>query len=244
MSDDIWKAIIGAVATVCVALINSISLERTKGDGKDTKIRSLTATRTFVWVIAPIAGALIALLISEGLNVIASTTSAAVKAPFCLQGYFFPSGFMGDGEKGTEAIELKDRWTENCHSGPTCVKVVYHPLGKGWAGVYWQYPNDNWGDSPGRKIEGAKKLVFWVRGQKGGETIDFKSGGINDPKTKYHDSFAKLLDTKKLTTDWQQFEIDLNGADTSSVIGAFAWIAQKNANPQGVTFYLDGICFQ
>jgi hypothetical protein len=242
MNDEIWKAIIGAVATVCVALINKISFDRKRREEKEMKARSFVATRRFVWLIAPIAGAVMALLISQGVRVIAGSVS--VKAPFCVHGYFFPSGFIGDGEKGTEAVELNDQWTENCHSGPTCVRVVYHPLGKGWAGVYWQYPDSNWGNQPGRKIEGAKKLVFWARGQKGGEVVEFKAGGINVPEKKYQDSFEKVLDTKKLTTDWQQFEIDLNGADTSSVIGAFAWTATKNANPQGLTFYLDGICFQ
>lgn len=242
MNDEIWKAIIGAVATVCVALINKISFDRTRGEDTKMKVRSFVATKTFVWLIAPIAGAVMALLISQGVRVIAG--SVAIKAPFCVHGYFFPSGFIGDGEKGAEAIELNEQWTENCHTGPTCVRVVYHPLAKGWAGVYWQYPDSNWGDQPGRKIEGAKKLVFWARGQQGEEEVDFKAGGINAPGKKYQDSFEKVLGPKKLTSDWQQFEIDLNGADTSSVIGAFAWTATKSANPQGLTFYLDGICFQ
>jgi hypothetical protein len=242
MNDEIWKAIIGAVATVCVALINKTTFNRTRKEDQDMKIRSFVATRTFVWVIAPIAGAAMALLISQGVRAIAGSVS--IKAPFCMSGYYFPSGFMGDGEKGVEAIELNDHWADNCHSGATCLRVVYHPLAKGWAGVYWQYPDGNWGNQPGRKIEGAKKLVFWARGQNGAEIVDFKTGGINAPDKKYHDSFEKVLEPKKLTADWQPFEIDLRGSDTSSVIGAFAWTATKNANPQGVTFYLDGICFQ
>jgi hypothetical protein len=52
------------------------------------------------------------------------------------------------------------------------------------------------------------------------------------------------MDPVVLTTEWKQFEIDLGGADTSSVIGAFAWIASKDGNPGGLTFYLDDIRFK
>jgi hypothetical protein len=158
--------------------------------------------------------------------------------------YFYPSGWMGDGEKGTQSIELNDKWKENCHSDPTCVRVVYRPGAKGWAGVYWQYPDSNWGDKPGRRIEGATRVVFWARGERGGELVEFKTGGISDPDKRYHDSFEKILGTVKLSTDWQRFEIDLNGADMNSVLGAFAWSANRNGNPQGLTFYIDDIFFQ
>jgi hypothetical protein len=162
----------------------------------------------------------------------------ALKAPFCIHGYFYPSGFMGD----TQQIVVTDPWKGDCHSGPTCIKVTYKPGGaKGWAGVYWQYPTGNWGDNPGRKIEGAKRVVFWVRGQNGGETVDFKAGGISG---KYRDSFERPTSTKALTATWERFEIDLSGADTSSVIGAFNWSTAASANPEGLTFYLDGICYE
>jgi hypothetical protein len=152
---------------------------------------------------------------------------------------------MGDGEgenrKGTEPIDLNDQWTQNCHSDPTCIRVVYHPPANKWAGVYWQYPDGNWGDEPGRTITGAKKLVFWARGERGDEVVSFKVGGIN--KKKYKDSLEKSLGPVKLTTEWKPYEIDLDDAKASSVIGAFAWVASAKGNPNGVTFYLEGICF-
>lgn len=200
--------------------------------------RLFMGSKTFIWLVAPITGAALALAGVGGWRAFAA--SEALRAPFCIHGYFYPSGYMND----VKQIEVTDPWKGNCHSGATCVKITYTPGSKPWAGVYWQYPDGNWGDKPGRKVERAKKLVFWARGQNGGETIDFKAGGINVPDKKYQDSFEKILDTKTLTTDWQLFEIDLEGADTNLVIGAFAWTATKNANPQGITFYLDGICYQ
>jgi hypothetical protein len=243
MSDDIWKALIGAAAALGVAFVNKINFEKKNSGGKEMKIRSFTLTKVFVWVIAPIAGATTAFLISQGASAIAGPGSVPMKSPVCIRGYFFPSGFMGDGQEDSKAIKI-NQWTENCHPGPTCIQIVYHPAKKGWAGVYWQSPDGNWGDKEGRKIEGTKKLVFSARGQRGGELVDFKAGGINDPDKKYRDSFEKILGTQKLTTEWQQFEIDLSGANTNSVLGAFAWTATKDANPDGLAFYLDDICFK
>ena len=240
MSNDVWPAIISAAATLGVALINKTNFDRKKAEGKNMKM-SFVATKTFTWVIAPVIGALIALLVVQGLHLVAAS-SVPLKAPFCINGYFFPSGYMGDGEQGPRSIDLNEQWTDNCHLGPTCVKVTYHPLQKGWAGVYWQYPDGNWGEQPGRKIIGAKKLVFWARGQDGDELVTFKVGGINQKK--YQDSLDKSLGPIKLGRDWQNHEIDLGGDDTSSVIGAFAWVASAPGNPQVITFYLEAICFR
>ena len=252
MSDQVRIALIGALQAIVVALIGMITgilvallnrkREQARSNGRVggamNKKQSFMRTKTFVWLVAPMAGAALALAGFGGWRVLAGPQS--IKAPFCVHGYFYPSGFMND----VKQIELNDQWTDNCHTGPTCVKVKYTPGNKPWAGVYWQYPDGNWGDRPGRRIEGAKKVVFWARGQKGGELLEFKAGGINDPDKKYQDSFEKVFGAKPLTTDWQPFEIDVSGADTSSVIGAFAWTATKSANLQGATFYLDGICYQ
>src|SRR5712671_1473606 len=166
-------------------------------------------------------------------GVYAQSERSILKPPFDVTSYYYPSGFMGDGELGTRHLQLNDHWRDNCHSAPTCVQITYRPGPVGWAGGYWQYPDSNWGDRSGRAVEGANKVVFWARGQKGGELVDFKAGGINASK-KHRDSFEKVLRTVELTTQWQAFEIDLRDADTTSVIGAFAWFTTSSANPGGL----------
>ena len=47
----------------------------------------------------------------------------------------------------------------------------------------------------------------------------------------------------RLTNEWTQYNIPLRNADLSSVIGGFCWAANVNANPNGLTFYLDDIKF-
>jgi hypothetical protein len=206
---------------------------------------STMLTRAFVWIIAPIAGVALSLGLSgAGVNPITVAeggSPAPLRAPFPVNGYYTPSGFMGD----TAHITLNAQWTTNCQVGPSCMKFQYKPENLPgepvWAGVYWQSPPGNWGDQPGKKIEGASKLVFWARGENGGELVSFKVGGTRGKK--YEDSLEVAMDPSpvQLTSHWQQYEIDLKKPDTSSVIGAFSWSTTRDGNPKGATFYLDGI---
>lgn len=157
---------------------------------------------------------------------------------------FIPSGFMGDGEKGKDYVQVKPVTGEKRRPGDDddmCIKISYQPGPVGWAGVYWLHPPNNWGDQPGRQMRGSTKLVFWAAGMKGGEIVEFKSGGISSPGKKYKDSFEATLGSIALTREWKRYEIDLRGKDLSSVIGGFAWVATGEANPGGLIFYLDAM---
>lgn len=241
---QVLVALIGAVAAIVVAWINRPHAHRPWEAKRQTAVtivkQPFRATRVFIFLLAPIFGAAALSLLYKGATVIAGPPE--LKAPFCIQGYFYPSGWMGDAAKSGKVLELNDHWRDNCHSNHSCSQFTYRPGNVGWGGVYWQYPDGNWGDEPGRRIIGATKLVFWARGQNGGEEVDFKMGGINGKK--YQDSFERVLPSVELTTDWKRFEIDLKNADTRMVIGAFSWSANRQGNPQGLTFYLDDICFQ
>jgi len=167
----------------------------------------------------------------------------ALKKVVNVQDAFYPSGWMGDWGD----ITLDDACTDNPHSEPTCIKITYSAAksqGKGWAGIYWQYPDSNWGDNPdGRDLTGATKLTFWARGEKGGEKAEFKVGGITG---KYPDSIQPPVSTGVivLSDKWQQYTIDLTGMDLSHVIGGFCWVTNKHQNPNGCTIYLDDIRFE
>jgi hypothetical protein len=244
VSNDILIAYIGAAGSVGsawgAAYITArwIPQEFSENKGGIMKIGSIVRQKWFVWLVAPLVG----LVLWAGGYRLVQVHAAALplKAPFSIDGVFYPSGFMGDGEDGKH-VQLNTQWKESCHTAP-CYKITYDPGSKGWAGIYWQYPDQNWGKDPGREIKGAKVLEFWVKGDKGGEVVSFKVGGIN--REKYKDSLEEMLGPIVLTTEWQRLEIDLSHADTSSIIGAFACIAQKDGNPAGLTFYLDDIYFK
>ncbi|MBW2038003.1 MAG: hypothetical protein JRI46_00155 [Deltaproteobacteria bacterium] len=168
-------------------------------------------------------------------------------APFDMPSYFYPSGWMGDGESGTRYIQLNTTFRESPRLGDTdsaCIKIRCQPGPKGWAGIFWQYPDSNWGDQPGSKIVGATRIVFWAKGEIGGEIVEFKAGGIRAPNKRYRDSFEVSRGRISLPRDWARYEISLSGQNLSHVIGAFAWVATRDANPNGLTFYIDDIRYE
>jgi len=72
--------------------------------------------------------------------------------------------------------------------------------------------------------------------------IEFKVGGIVGA---FGDSlYPSRGFTAHLTEDWAEFTIDLTASDLKHLIGGFAWVASKDRNPKGATFYLDEIRFE
>jgi hypothetical protein len=157
--------------------------------------------------------------------------------------HFIPSGWMGD----YSDIRFDDSSTENPHSGDTCIKITYSAKasqGSGWAGLYWQAPANNWGNSTagGYNLRGKKRLTFWARGAKGGEVIsEFKVGGIGGSRG---DSDSASTGSIVLRKQWKKFTIGLADKDLSHIIGGFCWTANRESNPDGITFYLDDIRYE
>ena len=147
--------------------------------------------------------------------------------------HFFPSGWMGD----LSAIKFDGGWSE-AYSGTSCIRIDYK-ANNNWAGIYWQYPENNWGNMrEGYNLTGATKLTFWAKGEKGGEVIKFFVGGIDG---KYSDSLPKVSIKVRPTKEWRKYTIDLKNYNLSHVIGGFGWVASSYDNPRGATFYLDEI---
>jgi hypothetical protein len=149
----------------------------------------------------------------------ASSNAGRLSLPARLESLFYPSGWMGDGRLGTKYFRFQ--YTQDTIESRSVVvaQLSYQPGPDGWAGIYWQYPDGNWGDLPGRSLVGAREIAFLARGLAGGEIVEFKSGGIRE---KLSDSYETSLGKVVLTSTWTQHRIDLAQADLSSVIGAFA----------------------
>ena len=156
--------------------------------------------------------------------------------------HYYPSGWMGDyGD-----IKLDTGCKDKPHSEATCIKITYTAEGKqgaGWAGIYWQNPPNNWGnESGGYDLTGATRLVFWARGEKGGERIaEFKVGGITG---EFADTDSASIENVILTPEWNQYSIDLRKMNLSHISGGFCWAANAQDNPAGFTIYLDDIYFE
>jgi hypothetical protein len=164
-----------------------------------------------------------------------------------IENLFTPSGWMGDGEYGREYLDFQGASTENPHSPPTCIKIVYRFGPQRWAGIYWQNESENWGALAGYNYakKGFSTVTFWARGETGTEVIEFKSEGIRSAKEKHRDSYSKTIGRVTLTKQWNEYRIPLEDLDLTSVIGAFCWVARQDYNPgKKVTFFLDDIVME
>lgn len=172
------------------------------------------------------------------------TSTVRAEMPFYVYGdnggNFAASGWMGD----YQSMTLSEYCTETPAVGDTCMKVKYDitTSRKVWAGIYWQNPPNNWGNEDGGyDLSDATKLVFWARGENGGEIVNFKTGGISGS---YPDSAFVVLGTITLSKEWREYEIDLRGHDLSYISGGFVWVAKQDQNPKGCTIYLDEIRYE
>ena len=146
---------------------------------------------------------------------------------------YIPSGWIGD----AKAITMDPDCTLQPHSGAACLKAGF-TQGGGWGGVVWQHPANAWGDKAGGlDLAGAKRLVFWARGEQGGEEVTFGTGMIGADK-KYHDTFRQSTKVV-LTTQWVRYELSASGSDLSRVVSGFYWTLAGQGH--GVTFYLDDV---
>jgi hypothetical protein len=162
-----------------------------------------------------------------------------------LDNHFIPSGWMP--ASAAQDLKLDIKWKNTPFSGDTCIRIEYKNIsGTRWAGIYWQQPANNWGTvaNVGFNLQGATKLSFWARGDKGGEVInEFKVGG--EASGDHPDSDSASIGPVQLTKDWKKYEIDLRGKDLSYVIGGFCWATNIDVNdPSGIVFYLDEIKYE
>jgi hypothetical protein len=158
-----------------------------------------------------------------------------------VESVFYPTGYMGT----PGAISVMRYSTNNPHSPPTSMRVEYFARvdNDGWAGVYWQYPDNNWGEQKGYNLSGHDKLTFFARGEEGQEIGEFSVGGI---KGKYNDTISTPITTGPihLTKEWKQYVIDLRGKNLNQISGGFCVVVTKKDNPAGSVIYIDDLYYQ
>ena len=148
-------------------------------------------------------------------------------------GPWYVSGYMGN----TGAMKVDDKCSEKPHSGETCMKIEYSANGN-WAGIFWQSPAGDWGDKPGgANLSKAATLVFWARGEKGGEKVSFFMGGIKNKA--FSDTANRKLENVVLKKSWTRYRIPLDGEDLSQIKTGFGFNFGGQGKP--FAFYLDDI---
>ncbi|MDD5491903.1 MAG: hypothetical protein PHV60_04360 [bacterium] len=159
--------------------------------------------------------------------------------------HYILSGYMGD----YNDLKINDAYRDSPHCGSTCIRIEYtaeQSLGRGWAGVYWQYPANNWRWGTNRKgynLTGYTKLTFWARGENGGEKLS--EVGVGCIRSHFKDSDNAIIGPLELTKDWKEYTIDLNDLDLSDISGGFHWVCYgEEISGKGIIFYLDDIVYE
>ena len=138
-------------------------------------------------------------------------------------------------------ISIKMKWSEATWAGVAFISGPDKPPWWGDTTSGWHYDLSS---LP------KKKLVFYARGDKGGEVIKVKIGELGDKP--YGDSLIKPLSTDdlKLTQSWTRFELDLNSVsafELTNICNGFTVLAQQasqSSSPAETQFYLDDIYYE
>jgi hypothetical protein len=168
--------------------------------------------------------------------------------------YFTQKAFMSDSNKAD--VPSMDEAAGAAHSGNTCIAAGLDFSKHAWGGYMFvngvlkagqTTPELDFGDDPDAKVDltGATKLVFYAKGENGGERVEFLTGGLGHNGKPYPDSDKVTLGYVTLTKAWTRYEIDLSGADLSGFGCGFAWVTSQDNNPglDSVKFYLDDISY-
>ena len=122
-----------------------------------------------------------------------------------------------------------------------CNKFEYTPGGMGKAGI--AYRNDK------LDLEGYQRIVFFARGQHGGEEVSFTAiGRSTSGQTRYdnylfpNEDFAITTKNVTLQNDWKKYEISLNKTKLEDVTLPFGFVITDNNSPKQI-FYLKGVTF-
>ncbi|MGC2575516.1 MAG: hypothetical protein WA364_28755, partial [Candidatus Nitrosopolaris sp.] len=106
----------------------------------------------------------------------------------------------------------------------TFIKYIPGPIGK--AGVAYK-------SAQILDLTGAQRIVFFAKGQLGGENVAFVAIGKPSntqpvpPNIFTNINFAVISKNITLTSDWQRYQLSLNGTGTTGVSDPFGFIVSK-----------------
>jgi hypothetical protein len=147
---------------------------------------------------------------------------------------------VGDAATG-KSFKLNPGFVSTDNTCEMCLRAEYAPSTKGKAGFAYNFgkPVD---------LSGAQRVVFFAKGQKGGETLTVfsigknivdtrKSGNVAQLQTASPTELERLFKNIKysvitqnitLTNDWKRYQIPLNATDMKGVVSPFGIIVQKD----------------
>ena len=123
-----------------------------------------------------------------------------------------------------------------------CNKVEYTPSGDNKAGIAYSYDKLD--------LKGYQRIVFFAKGQQGGEVVSFIAIGrtTSDTTPSYGDTFPNqqfTIVTKNVTLDktWKRYEISVNKTNLEDVTHPFGFVIYGHMAGAEEVLYLKGVTF-
>lgn len=132
---------------------------------------------------------------------------------------------------------------DNCEF---CTKVIYTPGKEGQAAIAYRVGKLD--------LTLSKRVVFFAKGQEGGEKIAFLAAGKPDIKTSGNiDNFDKdifpdegfgiMTNKVTLSNQWHRYQISLSGNDLRDITHPFGFVMTEGNSSTTQIFYLKGVTF-
>jgi hypothetical protein len=175
----------------------------------------------------------------DGTPIDGPADDARITFPMAVDFYYAVSGYSGDGETPGLVGETQSCPVRAGQGRGNCHAFTYTPGSVGWAGVFWQYPANNWGTDLGRPVPAhAKSVSFYAWSDTGGEALTFGAG------LKDFDAFNLTRPDVTLTSTPTRYTLSLDGVSYGDdVISAFFWSA-AGTGKERVAFYVDDIVWE
>jgi hypothetical protein len=147
----------------------------------------------------------------------------------------------GDTDSGAEHLKIYENVIDTERHCEFCIAFVYTPGQLGKAEVAFS------STVKGYDLSDAKKVSFYIMGDKGDEVVTLKAGGkktfpnVIDKKSK---DFAVTTKPIKLEKQWQKLEIDLKNKDLKDVTYPFGIEFTDNKNGQPVVMFVKWIKYE
>jgi hypothetical protein len=147
----------------------------------------------------------------------------------------------GDTDSGEEHLKIYENVIDTQRHCEFCIAFVYTPGQLGKAEVAFS------STVKGYDLSEAKKVSFYIMGDKGDEVVTLKAGGkktlpnVIDKKSK---EFAVTTKPIKLEKQWQKLEIDLKNKDLKDVTYPFGIEFTDNKNGQPVVMFVKWIKYE
>lgn len=140
--------------------------------------------------------------------------------PFAIDDRYVPSGYMG----ASWTLTGSGIASPNGACAGSGHKFVFNPpQSNTWAGVAWQYPDNNWGELPGLQImPGGESVDFYAWSDTPGTVLDFFVG------TEGSDGFSVGLADVELPLEPTFFSIPISDIPYEDVTIPFGWTVSNN----------------